>query len=722
MRPQVKKIVSPLLFVAFVTISIVVVRFVGRTDDSSMLTVENGPAVTDDDELNDDGLRTVQDDVNTTIYTVSPTYLPTYSPTMIPTTVDIDATNTPSTTKISIEQSSSFSTIRPTASSNGLPSSSPSQPYSRGMANPTSTPVKSPSPNPTTTMKKTMQPLSKLPGTNTPTRASSSTMPSLTPSKPPITSEPNADQVNQSDSTTYQATKGCTRKNNTPTTTCIPAQHTSKLAVNCCSGSQSTNNLTCKRKGCFKTNSYLAAQAHCQKEGMRLCTSNELTSGACCDKGCGFNKQLSWAEDVCAPTMSPTMNPTGEPTSSPTRLPTSSPSSNPTSGPTSSPTHLPTSSPTTRAGTLVTYNSGDRTVGGDDEVSTVGIIFEVQALRDLAITSLATFTQSENIVWSEVWIRQGRYQGFTADHAGWRRIYFKTSQQYGNSAQLDIVFDDNEKVFIAEGQIMSFYLISPGKFLSDQGNVEGNVIAEDNSLKLYTGAAIDYGRWEEGCTDDRECILPARIFSGAINYETATMPPTSQPTPDPFEVQASGLTLREEQWLDGHNVRRKKWHEMYGKKYKPLKWSEGLKDMAQSYADLLASNCGPTVHDSYENREGYGENLASNTGRDEGGGSWGEFKPVEKVMTRFVERESTWEPPANGHFTQVLWYATTHVGCADSVGVKSSGVVCRYQVCRYARAGNCGIRSFDDGSKEWWMKAVMKESSSCRPYCPPEGC
>jgi hypothetical protein len=140
--------------------------------------------------------------------------------------------------------------------------------------------------------------------------------------------------------------------------------------------------------------------------------------------------------------------------------------------------------------------------------------------------------------------------------------------------------------------------------------------------------------------------------------------------------------------------------------------------MAQSYADELASDCGATVHDSYENRKGYGENLASNTGF----GSWGELKSVDKIMTRYVERESTWVPPDNYHFMQVLWYATTHVGCADSKGKKSNGAICRYQVCRYARTGNCNVKSFDNGSKEWWMKAVMSDSSNCKPFCPPEGC
>ena len=178
------------------------------------------------------------------------------------------------------------------------------------------------------------------------------------------------------------------------------------------------------------------------------------------------------------------------------------------------------------------------------------------------------------------------------------------------------------------------------------------------------------------------------------------------------------LTLREEEWLDGHNTRREKYHKQYGKTYRPLKWSTGLKEMAQEYVDKLASDCGPVVHESYENRGGYGENLSSNSGF----GSWGELKPVDVVMTRWVEREQYWAPPDNVHYMQVLWRSSTHVGCADSVGTASNGAVCRYQVCRYASPGNCDMDRFNDGSEEWWMEAVLNDQSSCQPFCPPEGC
>jgi len=673
----------PLLFIAAVVISIVVVSQVYGRERSSKLIL-NGPTTTKSDEDDDGNLPTVGNEskVNTTTTpTTIYTALHTLSPTVAspPTSTEKVATNVPSAISSMLTKSP---TLRPNSSPSEtirsrFPSALPTleQPSQEKTITslPSLTPTKRPSDEPTGSLT-TKQP------TSPPTDEPSLTPTTQTPTKEPIKTESVDDQTSL-----HHATNACLIHGETKVDVCLMDGISSPLGVNCCAGSKSTRSLTCSRPACFETNSYIAAKEYCEKGGMRLCTVDELDSGVCCNKGCGFNSRITWSSDIC--------------------------------GPTPSPTKTPTTSPTTRTGTLVSSN-GDRFVG--DESSSIGIVFEVQALRDLAITSLTTFTDSETEVWSEVWIRRGRYEGNTSGNAGWKRVYVKKSQQHGKSAPLEIVFD--EHVLIPEGQIMSIYLLSPGKFLSEQGNLEGSVVAEDTSLKLYTGAAIDYGRWEDGCTNDRECIFPARTFNGAINYETSTMAPTAQPTPDGDTMLANGLTLRDQHWLDGHNTRRKKYHEQYGKTYVPLKWSPALKNMAKEYADELASVCGPTVHSELADRDGYGENLASNTGVDWGSGSWGELKSVESVMYRFVEREEHWAPPHNYHFSQVLWRASTHVGCAESKGTTNNGTVCRYQVCRYARAGNCAMGNYNDGTNEWWMVPILRDASPCQPYCPPEGC
>jgi hypothetical protein len=478
---------------------------------------------------------------------------------------------------------------------------------------------------------------------------------------------------------TYHAADGCLANNAKQTDICLASEHSSNVAVHCCRGSIENDNLKCSRDGCKTRSTFAAAKNYCENKGMRLCSVAELETGACCDKGCGWNKKISWTSDSCE-----TDNP-------------------------------PTNPKSSSSGTLVTFE-GDRSA---DYESTVGVMFEVEAREDVSITSLSTLTGSSTKIWTEVWTREGSYTGKTASNDGWEMIYFKKSQQRGTAAPTEINFET--PVVIREGSSASFYIVSPGMIASVESDVkEGKSIAQNDSIKLYSGLAIAHDRWERGCSNGKECIFSARSFQGTISYEavTITSPPTPLPTMDPFRKTDTGRTERENQWLHEHNIRREEWHEKYGKKYKPLKWSEDLKDMAQKYADDLASDCGATVHDSYANREGYGENLASNTGF----GDWAELKPVEKIMTRFVENEQDWVPPANNHFMQVLWYSTTHVGCADAMGKKPNGAICRYQVCRYARPGNCGVKSFNDGSKRWWMKAVMQDSSRCKPLCPPEGC
>lgn len=496
----------------------------------------------------------------------------------------------------------------------------------------------------------------------------------------------------------YRASDGCVNGNQKQVDTCLASQQEDRVSVNCCSG-ELGRNLKCRRPGCKKVRTIFEAEQHCKSEGMRLCSFDEMDSGACCNKGCGFNDRIGWTSTSCGP-------------------PPPTPNSTPRPSP--KPTSKPTGKPTPTNGTLKTFGNGDRSAASS--MNTLGLMFEVKAEKDVGITSLSMLTALEQEKWTEVWTRAGSYDGKTKGSDGWDTIYAKKMQLRGPNTPTKITF--NEPIYIEKGDKVSFYLLTLAKVKSLDSDVkEGKEIASDSAITLHAGAALDNGRWENGCNNGNQCVYSARSFEGSIDYIAdikVTNPPTLQPTPDPNKKTPSGLTVREEEWLEGHNSRRKKYHEAYGKKYVPLQWSEALRDMAQEYADELASVCGPTVH--AKDRGGYGENLASNTGMDNGPGSWGELKPVDKVMTRYVEREQDWAPPNNWHFMQVLWRATTHVGCADSVGNKPNGAVCRYQVCRYSRAGNCDVSRYDDGSKRWWDKAWLADSSGCRPFCPPGGC
>ena len=148
----------------------------------------------------------------------------------------------------------------------------------------------------------------------------------------------------------------------------------------------------------------------------------------------------------------------------------------------------------------------------------------------------------------------------------------------------------------------------------------------------------------------------------------------------------------------------------------PLNWSEGLKESSRGWANTLLKTCGQSLY--HEKQSKWGENLAANVGQ----GSWGAMKSTEDVMTRFVENEADKDWPKNAHFTAALWRATKYVGCWDAEKDMGGGKMCRVQVCRYSRAGNCDMHKFNDGSSKWWMDAVMQDSSNCGAECPPDGC
>lgn len=75
----------------------------------------------------------------------------------------------------------------------------------------------------------------------------------------------------------------------------------------------------------------------------------------------------------------------------------------------------------------------------------------------------------------------------------------------------------------------------------------------------------------------------------------------------------------------------------------------------------------------------------------------------------------------NSAINQVLWRASNYVGCGESVKPHGEGY-CRIQVCRYARPGNCDMKSYDASIGNNWMIPMLMAESKCGPLCAPEGC
>jgi len=117
----------------------------------------------------------------------------------------------------------------------------------------------------------------------------------------------------------------------------------------------------------------------------------------------------------------------------------------------------------------------------------------------------------------------------------------------------------------------------------------------------------------------------------------------------------------------------------------PLAWDGALAGGAAAYARQLAAT-GTFRHSDRRARAGTGENLWM--------GSAGAFSPEHMISNwssekrlfvrgtfPYVSRSGRWSDV--GHYTQMVWSATTRVGCGVAQG-RGRDVL----VCRYAPAGN----------------------------------
>mmetsp|Transcript_5487 Transcript_5487/g.10269 ORF Transcript_5487/g.10269 Transcript_5487/m.10269 type:complete len:443 (-) Transcript_5487:83-1411(-) len=207
--------------------------------------------------------------------------------------------------------------------------------------------------------------------------------------------------------------------------------------------------------------------------------------------------------------------------------------------------------------------------------------------------------------------------------------------------------------------------------------------------------------------DGRE-LFQGKSFESAISYDILL---GYDPT--------NWMSERDLQWLEAHNVRRKEWHENHGTTYIPLQWSFELAKGATYWAEQLLEEC-DIPGTRHEPDIEPGENLAKNKGETQFG--MGQLYPPENILRRWVDNEETWDYPENAHLTQALWRGSKYLGCGDSVRTYEDGSICRIQVCRYARAGNCGMSSFDATVGDNWLIPMLKDYSPCPPECPPEGC
>ncbi|KZT74693.1 PR-1-like protein [Daedalea quercina L-15889] len=176
---------------------------------------------------------------------------------------------------------------------------------------------------------------------------------------------------------------------------------------------------------------------------------------------------------------------------------------------------------------------------------------------------------------------------------------------------------------------------------------------------------------------------PAPTTSGTPTSTTsqALPPPTSSLTSEAAPTSSassssgsSGSTSQSDidEYLNDHNTARAQ----YGAA--PLTWNDTLAAAAQQWANgCVFQHSGGTLGP-------YGENLAAGTGDEYG---------IDQAIQSWTNESSQYNPnsPEASHFTQVVWKATTQVGCAeqDCNGIfPASYGEAHYYVCEYYPQGN----------------------------------
>lgn len=169
------------------------------------------------------------------------------------------------------------------------------------------------------------------------------------------------------------------------------------------------------------------------------------------------------------------------------------------------------------------------------------------------------------------------------------------------------------------------------------------------------------------------CVAAPPAYPPGPPIYTKVIPPHTSPLPEPT---ASALAL---EVLSLHNRERARLG------IAPLQWDARLASASASYARELA-RLGTMRHSTNASRPNQGENLWMGTRRafsvDEMVGGWlAERASFRRGNFPNVSRTGRWSDV--GHYTQMIWRSTTHVGCGLASSPRSD-----FLVCRYSPAGN----------------------------------
>ncbi|KZT40053.1 PR-1-like protein [Sistotremastrum suecicum HHB10207 ss-3] len=243
--------------------------------------------------------------------------------------------------------------------------------------------------------------------------------------------------------------------------------------------------------------------------------------------------------------------------------------------------------------------------------------------------------------------------------------------------------------FASQGTVNSSSVVSPttssgslSHFLSSQTSAPASTLSSSSQKPALPSSKVPE-------ISPSQLAEPSPSSHTSQSHSSTTSPPPSPPssthssstTPSPSpssnsassessDAQTSSSDI--DQYLQFHNTIRAQ----HGAN--ALTWSDNLASKAQQWANgCVFKHSGGTLGP-------FGENLAAGTGSGYG---------IQNAVQDWTNEVSQYDPndPQPSHFTQVVWKASTQVGCAVQ---KCSGIfpssfgLAQFYVCEYSPQGN----------------------------------
>jgi hypothetical protein len=116
-------------------------------------------------------------------------------------------------------------------------------------------------------------------------------------------------------------------------------------------------------------------------------------------------------------------------------------------------------------------------------------MFDITASRDLLVRSFDFNTADKRNDLVQVYTRSGSFSGHELDESGWQLVYSKNTTYMGRNI-LTTLGDFDTGVTIRAGESRAFVILTAHFILYDMGNLEGDVLASDESLTIFEGIGI----------------------------------------------------------------------------------------------------------------------------------------------------------------------------------------------------------------------------------------